>query len=62
MKQKKSYVLCEGTGCPLKETCARYQEDLNRRTTNYFEPVPYQHNKPVPFKNGTNCFYYDDDI
>jgi hypothetical protein len=51
---KKNYTLCEGTGCPLKESCARYLPDLVRRNTVHWDPIPYNEYKK-------SCFYYTPD-
>jgi hypothetical protein len=54
---RKTYTLCEGTDCPLRDKCARYLPDLDKRTTIHFAPVPYQ-------KEKDKCNFYepDDDI
>ena len=43
-------TMCEGTDCPLKETCCRYKAEPTEHWQSYFV-------KP-PFKNG-KCDYYD---
>lgn len=42
---KQSYVFCEGTGCPLKDTCQRYMPDLVRKEVDFIDPIPYSNEK-----------------
>jgi hypothetical protein len=59
---KKNYTLCEGTNCPIKERCARYLPDLVRSTTDYFDPIPYDHNRRMPHqKTGEMCGQFEPD-
>jgi hypothetical protein len=51
MKKENTYRMCPGVGCPLKETCVRFQADDTKLTSSDFFGTP--------FDNFTNkCKYY----
>jgi hypothetical protein len=59
---KRNYTLCEGTGCPIRQRCGRWQEHLDKKTTEHWGQIPYQHQRIIPFeKTGERCFYFEDD-
>jgi hypothetical protein len=38
------FVLCDHQ-CPKHKDCARYLEGLDRKNTNYIDPIPYKNGK-----------------
>lgn len=42
---RRNYTLCDNDKCPLRESCARFLEDLDRRTVIHFDPHPYDEEK-----------------
>lgn len=56
MKEEKERItLCQGTGCPLAESCAFYCPTLDPVTTDHWSPVPYGRNS-----KRSGCFYYEE--
>ena len=44
-------TMCEGTNCPLKETCYRYKATASEFRQSYFSDLPYD-------KEEEKCDYY----
>jgi hypothetical protein len=51
---RKTYTLCDHEGCPLKRSCARYLEDLDRTMVYHFATMPYD------VRRG-KCGFYEND-
>ena len=45
------YAMCEGTKCPLKETCYRFRACPDKYMQTWMEKVPYDFEKQ-------QCTYY----
>ena len=44
MKAKK-IILCEGTGCPIKDKCAFWNESMDKSKTVHWGLIPYNHER-----------------
>jgi hypothetical protein len=53
MGDRKKIILCEGTGCPLIETCAFYNPTMVKAKTDHWGIIPYD---PIKGK----CSWYEE--
>ena len=44
-KHKIIFTYCFGTGCPLKESCVRFKENINKKREDFFGITPYDEEK-----------------
>ena len=51
--ESKKIILCEGTGCPLAETCNFHNTTMDKTKTLHWGKIPYDHLKK-------KCNYYEE--
>lgn len=53
MAKDSKIILCEGTDCPIANSCAFYNEGMDLTKTLHWGKIPYDHQKK-------SCKYYEE--
>lgn len=46
-KKKETFTYCFGTGCPFKEKCVRFKENINKKREDFFGVTPYDEKRKL---------------